>query len=241
MNNKTMLIIACGKTTKALADWGFRNIPKEIDTVGMGMAYRHFESIGWFPSHYGQLDAKVVFHHQEQYRALIERHPEVVGWFFSLSGNCVPGKIDLGKPDNISLHHHGGSGESLVDIMINPKREYRRILLIGFDGVMVWNDDWVSLLNAKNPTDNRGTILNAAEFNKNYFCDDYYQNGDVLSCRRHTGNLSETKQKRSDDRWNQRKKKAKKAGIAVYNLVPGQAIPFECPYNSIAEAFQESE
>jgi len=62
--NDTIIIIGNGPSTKALAEYGFHNLPDSIDTFAMGAAYRYFERINWWPNYYAWCDVKVAHSHR---------------------------------------------------------------------------------------------------------------------------------------------------------------------------------
>lgn len=49
--NRKMLVIGNGPSTKALAEFGFQNLPDDVDTFGMRAAYRYFRKVGWWPKY----------------------------------------------------------------------------------------------------------------------------------------------------------------------------------------------
>ena len=83
--NKTMLIIGNGPSTKELAKYGFHNIPKNIDTFGMGLAYKYFSRVNWWPDYYICADKKVVKNKQVFLKSIVDDETLPVKKFFSLS------------------------------------------------------------------------------------------------------------------------------------------------------------
>jgi len=48
---KSILLIGNGPSTRLLANFGFNRLPKEIDTFGMGAAYRFYRDAHWWPDY----------------------------------------------------------------------------------------------------------------------------------------------------------------------------------------------
>ena len=82
--NKKILIIGNGPSAQGLADLGFENLRSDVDTFGMGIAYRYFRQINWWPTLYACGDSKVVFSHREELAKVVE-DPRVLTqrFFFS--------------------------------------------------------------------------------------------------------------------------------------------------------------
>ncbi len=73
---KTVLLIANGRSTRELIDYGLHRLPPSLLTVGMNFAYRYYEQVDWFPQIHGFCDTKTLENKVEELAALVARHPE---------------------------------------------------------------------------------------------------------------------------------------------------------------------
>jgi glycosyltransferase involved in cell wall biosynthesis len=123
IHNKTMLIIGNGPSSKELAEYGFHQIPSHVDTFGMGLAFKHFERVGWWPTYYICADSKVVQHRRESLaRVVMDPKVRVKRFFFP---------IQLCESDRLEVIPHNSTG----DFAFRKAMEfgYRQIFLIGID------------------------------------------------------------------------------------------------------------
>ncbi len=225
--NKTVIVIGNGTTTRILDDYGFKNIPDNIDTIGMGMAHRHYERIGWFPTMYGQLDSKVVKHQRDEYVKLMGRHPEVLRWYFSTKQP----NSDIGPTKNVVKCSPGGTGIGLAHKMVGAG--YKTILVIGVEG-WEWDLSLMEWLEPDKKADNRARLTDAASHNKNYFCD-YYHNGDIISYKRGGGRTDPEKIR---NQWKAVGKKQARMGGVIYSLNKDCALPFNLLDDTLKKVFE---
>lgn len=82
---KSILLIGNGPSTRLLANFGFNRLPKEIDTFGMGAAYRFYRDAHWWPDYYAWCDKKVCFSHFASLGQIVEDSAtDGTKFFFSL-------------------------------------------------------------------------------------------------------------------------------------------------------------
>ena len=185
MKNKAILIIGNGPSTRLLAEFGFHNISPEIDTFGMGAAYRYFYCINWWPTYFACCDAKVVHSHRKNFSFLLEdKDVSTRKFYFSLP---------LSKDPRLEVVPHSSTG----DFCFNKAIElgYEKIYLIGtggnyveeVEGSRALRDDEISAVFSdvasipnKFLTDVR-IIEHNRRHSENYFFPWYQQKGDIYS------------------------------------------------------------
>lgn len=87
---QTALLVANGRSTRELVEYGFDRLPNELVTVGMNLAHRYYERIDWFPTLYGLCDTKVVENRLEELRGLVTRHPQTTFYVASKTNQlCI--------------------------------------------------------------------------------------------------------------------------------------------------------
>ena len=196
----SILIIGNGPSAKKLAEFGLHNLPTNIDTFGMGAAYRYFREIGWWPTYYAWCDAKVVHSHRNALTELIgDSEISTRTFYFSLP---------ISEHPRFQLIPHCSTG----DFCFRKSVEfgYKNIYLIGIEG------DYVEEISGSRPLtdqeyeglgfpslfplfehiapekeeafrlfrDNLRIIERTPEHNPNYFFDSYQRAGDVYSLPR---------------------------------------------------------
>ncbi|MCG8440285.1 MAG: FkbM family methyltransferase [Caulobacterales bacterium] len=183
-DGKKVLIIGNGPSTAALADLGFANIPDDVDTFGMGAAYRYFERINWWPDYYALADSKVVHSHREALKRIIEdQNINTRKFYFSRP---------LSSHARFELIPHGSTGDFCFKKAI--ELGYREIYLIGIEGSYVeeiaesrplTEDEFTAHgfgeLNLGSKLRNMLIVTKTPRHNPNYFFDDYQRSGDVYS------------------------------------------------------------
>ena len=100
---KTILIIGNGPSAKELAAYGFDRIPPHIDTFGMGLAYKEYSRLGWWPTYYACADKKVVKNKENTIKSLILDPKVTVKRFFF--------PLDLAKSDRLEVIPHSSTGD----------------------------------------------------------------------------------------------------------------------------------
>ncbi|MBW2000851.1 MAG: glycosyltransferase, partial [Deltaproteobacteria bacterium] len=123
IRNDTILIIGNGLSTRYLAHLGFDKIPKNVDTFGMGAAYRYYSYIGWWPTYYALCDIKVVFYHQKNLKAIIEDPDIPVRKYF------LP--LRVSDNEKLEIIPHSSTGDFCVRKAI--ELGYKRIFIIGIE------------------------------------------------------------------------------------------------------------
>jgi len=169
-----------------------------FDSLGMNAAYRHWDRIKWYPTHYCCLDDQLIqTHHREIDRLYTEG---LVGHFF-LEGSFFELHPErLGNPaflsfDQVSPYWHRTRGHGLglpfierpefqssdrnkittgsYSVRYMAMKGHKRIALMGIDL------KYVEVLPEAKPTQGVGLIMTETPAsNPNYFFDDYQQAGD---------------------------------------------------------------
>ncbi len=195
--SRGLLVLGNGPSVKT------GDFPKfgQTDTIGMNAAYRHWERIGWYPTHYACLDSQVVVSHADAIADMIlagrfetaylhwhilKRRPELasdprVTFLCQLMDTdddpkrCAALKLEH-RPSRLyveaSLATWITTGSSSV--RYGAHLGYRRIGIVGIDC------NYQELL--PEATSQGGLVLRIdkpVEKNPNYFFDDYQRPGDV--------------------------------------------------------------
>ena len=212
-NDRRMLIIGSGPSTRELADLGFENLRSNVDTFGMGIEYRFFQRINWWPTLYACGDTKVVFSHREALAEVV-KDPEVSTERFYFSWAIC-------EHPRFELIDHGSTG----DFCLRKTLElgYKEIYLIGIEGQYVEEilesrplskEEHIELGYEQLGLSERHTrtlriITVTPESNPNYFFRGYQQAGDVYS-------LPQSSKHR--ERWSDAAAFADASGAKVLNL-----------------------
>lgn len=185
-----------------------------VATFGMNVAYRHWNRIGWFPTHYSCLDEVVGIHHASAVGAMIARAGTGAPSRFFLRRNLID---HLGVGDDPRVINfddlaelHGvlsrqpvttGSHTLIWAIALG----FRRLFILGADS------NYVEVVpGAEFVEDTVLHIVREAE-NPNYYFEDYQRPGD----RYNLPNIGGETHLRS---WRVAAAAAAEAGAAVYNL-----------------------
>lgn len=179
-DNDTIMIIANGPSTKALAEYGFENIPSHIDTFGMGLAYKYYERINWWPTFYGCMDQKVVKNNESEFVRIINSKNTTTEAFFFPYEICNSNKV--------RSYPHSSTGDFCcrqavrlgykniiligVDLSYEPLKEARRITREEFDELGLSFNYYENIV---------WKIETEVKSNPNYFFDDYQSVGDIYS------------------------------------------------------------
>jgi len=184
-----------------------------VDTLGMNAAYRYWDRIGWYPTHYCCVDDQLVETHHAEIRRLIETGQ--VESVFTLA-KILEFQPDMANMPNVYFREQfhgtlarrlaplGSDKPHIVHPAFNPSDPkklttgafaVRYGLFQGYDeiGLMGIDLDYVEML----PEARRGeglklVIAEEVAHNPNYFFDDYQQKGDrynVPNPAEHDGNL----------------------------------------------------
>jgi FkbM family methyltransferase len=227
-NNNKILIIGNGPSAKELAELGFENLRPDINTFGMGIGYRYFREINWWPTLYACGDSKVVFSHQQELAKTIE-DPDVstqrfyFSWpvsehpRFELIDHCSTGdfcfrkSLELGYREIYLIGIEGHYVEEILESRPLSEEEYEQL---GFDqlGLLDAHKETLRII-TKTPADN-----------PNYFFYGYQQAGDVYSLPQST---------KHRDRWKDAAEFADAYGVNVINLSASARI-MEFPKSTLA-------
>jgi len=177
---KTLLVIGNGPSTRELADFGFHNIPGHIDTFGMGLAYKYFDRIGWWPTYYTCADKKVVRSKEDYLKNLIVDEAIKVKKFFF--------PIKLLEHPKLELIPHGSTGDFAfrkglelgyeqifiigIDLDYKPLREATRISREEFDALDLDLDFHTNVIYR---------LREPITDHPNYFFPEYQEVGDIYS------------------------------------------------------------
>jgi hypothetical protein len=176
--DETAIIICNGPS---LRDFDLKSLPK-VATFGMNAAYRHWDRIGWYPTHFACLDEVVGLHHASAIGDMIARNGKNGPSHFLLRDNAISHLGEhIGETDVKSY-------DSLADTIASLARQpvttgshtliwaltlgYRSIFLLGADS------NYVEVVEGAEFVEE--TVLEIAREaeNPNYFFDDYQQLGD---------------------------------------------------------------
>lgn len=186
-------------------------------TFGMNVAYRHWDRIGWHPSHYACLDEVVGMHHAPAIGAMIEKRGAGAPATFLLRGNLIAHLGETGRLPHVIDY------DALVERATPLARQpvttgshtliwaltlgFRRIFLLGADSnyvEVVEGADFVG--------EHVLQIVRDAE-NPNYYFEDYQRPGD----RYNLPNIGGETHLRS---WRVAAAVAAEMDAEVYNLSP---------------------
>lgn len=215
---RRMLIIGNGPSARALVERGLHNLPDDVDTFGMGAAYRYFSQVNWWPTYYALADCKVVHSHREALTKLIH-NPEVPTRRFYFAR-------PLTESARFSEIPHSSTGDFCFKKAVDLG--YREIYLVGIEGDYVEeiaecrplsDDEFIDLgfaeLNLPEAWRKMLIITRTPEHNPNYFFDDYQMKGDVYS-------LPQSKWHRNA--WARMELFARNHACNVFNLSPTSKV-----------------
>lgn len=179
---KSVIIIGNGRSLK---EYNFKNIYRDrYDIVGLGLAFRYWERIDWYPDVYVNID-KVVCEKNKSVAAFIKKNKcskyivsETIKniWTDYPTDGSILFFEDL-KKDPSSIYHdviHYGSGNIAAYYGID---NYSHVKLIGFDC------DYVETIPECDIAEDKETLIikETPIFNPNYFFDSYQQQGDIYN------------------------------------------------------------
>lgn len=191
-------------------------------TFGMNAAYRHWQQIGWYPTHYACLDEVVGLSHADAIAAMIGKS----------GSDQRPGAFLLRRNLIERLSDHADSSRVFdFDRLAVDSRAFARqpvttgshtliwALLLGFKTVFLLGADCNYIEIVPGADRVRDDVLEIArdDENPNYFFDDYQRVGD----RYHVPNIGGDTHLRS---WRNAAAVAAEAGAVVYNLSAASRI-----------------
>ena len=220
--NRSILVIGNGLSTRYLAHVGFDKIPKNIDTFGMGAAYRYYLDIGWWPTYYALCDVKVVFYHQTDLKRIIE-DPEIPvrKYFFPLR---------ISGSEKLEVIPHSSTGVFCVQKAI--ELGYKKIFIIGIETDYIERIkesrqltpeeiDQIGLGQLeefkKLPLNSRVILMltKTPLVNTNYFFDSYQREGDIYSLPSGQSHYS---------KWQQLAQSEVPPDVEIINLSPASPL-----------------
>lgn len=179
--NKKLLVLCNGPSIQALVDWGFHNLPNDIDTVATSLAYRYFEEINWWPTYYALGDPKVLLHHQKAFQSLIS-DPNIPIKKFYLATKCLPLDINITFFDPFNrVVETTWQVTGQIAFKVGFRHNYDKIYLLGCDNKYYWDHSLVKPLSSDFDMDNRAIILEDVVKNPNYGIPNYLRKGDITS------------------------------------------------------------
>ena len=201
--SRRMLIIGNGPSTAEVAG-KLGRLPPDVDTFGMGAAYRYFRRVNWWPTYYALADQKVVYSHRNALAEIVEDPAIPIKRFYFA--------YPISSNPRCELIPHSSTGDFCYRKAI--ELGYKRIYLIGVEGTYVEEiAESRSLTGAEaeqlgfaglRKRKNLRIVMSTPKSNPNYFFDDYQQEGDVYSLPEAAGHR---------DRW------AASARLALYHNV----------------------
>lgn len=190
-------------------------------TFGMNAAYRHWEQIGWYPTHYACLDEVVGLSHVDAIAAMIERAGERRPNSFLLRANLIEKLGRLGMAPHVASFDELAAGSRLFGRRPVTTGNHTLIwaIALGFKTVFLLGADcnYVEIVpGAERVRDNVLKITRDAG-NPNYYFDDYQRVGDLY----HVPNIGGDTHLES---WRIAASVASEHSAVVYNLSPASRV-----------------
>lgn len=165
----------------SLRGFDFTSLPA-VATFGMNVAYRHWDRIGWYPTHYTCLDEVVGLHHASAIAALIEKEGESAPGKFLLRRNLI---AHLGATaQRPGVFNYDDLVETVPQLLRQPVTTgshtliwaltlgFRRVFLMGADS------NYVEVVPGAEFVHDSVLEIVRADANPNYFFADYQKPGD---------------------------------------------------------------
>ena len=164
----TALVLGNGRSLKG---FDFKSIPKGIDTIGCGLAFRYWQEINWYPDIYVNVDIVVC----EQNKSILEFIKQKKCKLYIISKSITniwndyprDGSImffeDIRNAPNLSMSkiRHWGSGNIAVYTALDL---CDNVYIAGFDC------DYIEMIPECKQLDNGTLIIDKTpEYNPNYF------------------------------------------------------------------------
>lgn len=192
-----------------------------IATFGMNAAYRHWDRIGWHPTHYACLDEVVGLSHADAIAAMIGRGAQSRPGTFLLRANLIEALGEIGKAPHVAS----------FDALAADSRTFGRTpvttgshtliwaLSLGFKTVFLLGADcnYVEIVPGAERVGEKVLKIARDAGNPNYYFDDYQRVGDLY----HIPNAGAETHLAS---WRLAAAVAAEAGAVVYNLSPTSRI-----------------
>jgi hypothetical protein len=177
----SLLVLCNGSSVKSLVDWGFDNLPENLDTVGTSLAYRYFEEIDWWPTYYALGDPKVVEHHRESFQRLIaDPNIPIKKYYLCTKLPHLGIDVEFYDPyDRVVETMWQVTGQ--IAFKVGFRGNYKNLYLIGCDNSYYWDHSLVKPLSSNLDKDNRAIVLEDVIVNPNYGMPNYLRKGDITS------------------------------------------------------------
>lgn len=225
MNKKSILLIGNGPSIIELIEHGLKKLPTDLDTFGMGAAYRYFERVNWWPTYHAWCDTKVVHSHRQAFKRIAEdpdiplknlylsipvsKSNRLVQVPHSSTGDfCFRKSVELGYSTIYFIGIEGDYVEEIAESRALTSLEYDEL---GFgDAFPYYQRSYPELKNAEEIfRQHLRVITKTPKQNPNYFFDDYQQKGDIYSLPRTQTHVNA---------WAKTAVAARNSGVATFNL-----------------------
>lgn len=210
---QTAIILCNGPS---LRDVDLTSLPA-VATFGMNVAYRHWDRIGWYPTHYACLDEVVGLHHAEAIGAMIERNGASAPSTFLLRDNLIR---ELGptaqRPTVLNYDDLMERGQALARQPVTTgSHTLIWALSLGFSRIALLGADcnYVEVVEGAEFVEETVLRIARAADNPNYFFEDYQLPGD----RYNLPNIGGETHMRS---WRVAAAVAAETDAQVYNMSP---------------------
>jgi glycosyltransferase involved in cell wall biosynthesis len=166
----------------SMKDFDF-DLLSDVSTVGLNVAYRHWERINWYPDYYCCMDTVVIESHKEAiYNLIKNRLSNGIKKFF-LRKQILDTYPELADLTEVFILEHEKENYPFLDIktittgsfsaLLGVMLGYKEIRLLGIDL------DYIEIVDgAKRLEGIQLEITETPDNNPNYFFDDYQQKGD---------------------------------------------------------------
>lgn len=176
--DETAIIICNGPSLRGV---DLHALPR-VATFGTNVAYRHWDRVGWYPTHYACLDEVVGLHHAEAIGDMVARNGQSAPANFLLRDNVIAHLGDRARRPSVTSY------DTQIDTVFALGRQpvttgshtliwaltlgYRRIFLLGADS------NYVEVVEGAEFIEETVLQITREADNPNYFFDDYQQPGD---------------------------------------------------------------
>ncbi|MEM8758228.1 MAG: FkbM family methyltransferase, partial [Planctomycetota bacterium] len=192
------------------------------DTLGMNAAYRHWDRIGWYPTHYCCMDTVVIMSHADEIARMVRDRRALGMRRFFLRTCILETQPQLRDEPSVTFLEDVQEASELLSpqgittgsfsALFGAFMGYRRMVLLGIDC------DYVEKIDqAKAAGGIKLAITETPKANPNYFFDDYQQKGDLYNIP----NASPGFHPRA---WSQAERVLTEAGVRVFNGNPASKL-----------------
>ena len=168
---------------KSLKDFDFKSL--KMDSIGMCLAYRHWNKIDWFPTYYCCVDHVVLKHNIDDIKEFIKKD-KCKGYL--LTKSCLSYWREAESNDKIlfleDLQNQQGNPFRYLRSWCTGTSSFLFSVILGYNDIHVFGMDcnYVEFLPETEQLEN-GTlrIKKTPKTNPNYFIEDYQRVGDVYN------------------------------------------------------------